>query len=85
MNISDYGATMKVGQRVRLKSTSAAARYWRIPPGAQGTVMCSYRLPASNPATAERVDVRFTPQIVIWGGAAAEFEEIAEIPERTSQ
>ncbi len=84
MNVSDYGATMKVGQRVRFKSTSAAARYWKIPPDAQGTVMCSYRLPASNPARAERLDVRFTSQIVIWGGAAAEFEEIGDIPERTT-
>ncbi len=76
---------MKVGQRVRFKSASGAARYWKIPPDAQGTVMCSYRLSASNPATAERLDVRFAPQVVIWGGAAAEFEEIADIPERTMQ
>ena len=34
---------MKVGQRVRFKSTSDAARYWKIPHDAQGTVMCSYR------------------------------------------
>ena len=36
---------MKVGQRVRFKSTSGAARYWKIPHDAQGTVMCSYRTP----------------------------------------
>ena len=35
---------MKVGQRVRFKSTSAA-RYWKIPQDAQGTVMCSYETP----------------------------------------
>jgi hypothetical protein len=76
---------MKVGQRVRFKSTSTAARYCEIPPDAQGTVMCSYRLLASNPAAAERLDVRFTPQIVIWGGAASEFEEIEDVPEQIMQ
>ena len=77
-------ATMKVGQRVRFKSTSAA-RYWKIPQDAQGTVMCSYRLLTSNRARADRLDVRFTPQLVIWGGAAEDFEEIRDIPERTMQ
>ena len=70
---------MKVGQRVRFKSTSAA-QYWKIPQDAQGTVMCSYRLLASNRAAPDRLDVRFTPQLVIWGGAAADFEEIRDIP-----
>jgi hypothetical protein len=77
-------ATMKVGQRVRFKSTSAA-RYWKIPEDAQGTVMCSYRLLKSNRARADRLDVCFTPQLVIWGGAAEDFEEISDIPERTMQ
>ena len=76
---------MKVGQRVRFKSTSSAARYWKIPHDAQGTVMCSYQLLTSNRATADRLDVRFTPQIVIWGGAAEDFEEIRDIPGRTMQ
>ena len=75
---------MKAGQRVRFKSTSAA-RYWKIPEDAQGTVMCSYRLLTSNRARADRLDVRFTPQLVIWGGAAEDFEEIRDIPERTMQ
>ncbi len=78
-------ATMKVGQRVRFKPTSGAARYWKIPHDAQGTVMCSYRLLASNRAAPDRLDVRFTPQLVIWGGAAADFEEIKDVPERTMQ
>ena len=75
---------MKVGQRVRFKSTSAA-RYWKIPQDAQGTVMCSYRLLTSNRARADRLDVRITPQLVIWGGAAEDFEEISDTPERTMQ
>jgi hypothetical protein len=76
--------TLEVGQRVRFKSTSAA-RYWNIPQDAQGTVMCSYRLLTSNRARADRLDVRFTPQLVIWGGAAEDFEEIRDDPERTVQ
>jgi hypothetical protein len=39
----------------------------------------------SKRARADRLDVRFTPQLVIWGGAAADFEEIRDIPERTMQ
>jgi hypothetical protein len=44
--------------------------------------MCSYRLLTSNRARADRLDVRFTPQLMIWGGAAEDFEEIRDIPER---
>ena len=76
---------MTIGQRVRFKSTSGAARYWKIPHDAQGTVMCSYRLLANNRAAPDRLDVRFTPQLVIWGGGAEDFEEIRDIPERTMQ
>ena len=68
-----------------LQSTSDAARYWKIPQDAQGTVMCAYRLLANNRAAPDRLDVRFTPQLVIWGGAAEDFEEIRDIPERTMQ
>ena len=48
-------------------------------------MICSYQLLASNRAAPDRLDVRFTPQLVIWGGAAADFEEIRVIPERTMQ
>ena len=47
--------------------------------------MCSYRLLANNRARADRLDVRFTPEIVIWGGSAEDFEEIRDNPERTMQ
>ncbi len=57
----------------------------KIPHDAQGTVMFSYRLLASNRAAPDRLDVRFTPQLVIWGAAAEDFEEIRDIPERTMQ
>jgi hypothetical protein len=71
---------MKVGQRVRFKSTSGAARYWKIPHDAQGTVMYSYRILASNRPAPDRLDVRFTTQLVIWGAAAEDFEEIRDNP-----
>ena len=45
----------------------------------------SYRLLTSNRAKADRLDVRFAPQLVIWGGAAEDFEEIRDDPERTMQ
>ena len=38
--------------------------------------MFSYRLLASNRAAPDRLDVGFTPQVVIWGAAAEDFEEI---------
>jgi hypothetical protein len=31
------------------------------------------------------LDVRITPELVIWGGAAEDFEEIRDDPERTTQ
>jgi hypothetical protein len=72
---------MKVGQRVRIKPASGAAAYWKIPANARGTVMCSYRILTRNLARADRLDVRFTSKLVIWGEAAAEFEEIGNISE----
>ena len=72
---------MRVGQRVCFKPASCLAASWYISPDAQGTVMCSYQKRASSPGVAERLDVRFTSRIVIWGGAADEFEEVADIQE----
>jgi len=40
---------------------------------------------ARDRAKAERVDVRFTPQVVIWGGVAEDFEEVSDISDRTFQ
>ncbi len=76
---------MKVGQRVRFKPTSRLAQNRNIPPEAQGTVTCSYRMPLGNRAAVERLDVRFAPDEVIWGGPAEEFEEVGASPDRTLQ
>ncbi len=42
--------------------------------------MYSYRILASNRPAPDRLDVRFTPQLVIWGAAAEDFEEIRDNP-----
>jgi hypothetical protein len=63
-------------QRIRLKPTSPAARQWNVAPGAEGTVLCRYRILGKDSAAADRLDVRFGPQLVVWGAPAAEFEAI---------
>ena len=75
--LSFMEAIVKTGQRIRLKPSSPAAREWNIPPGAEGTVLCRYRLLADRPLAADRLDVRFGPQRVVWGAPAVEFEPIA--------
>jgi hypothetical protein len=65
-------------QRIRLKPTSPAAREWNVPPGAEGTVLCRYRILGANSAAADRLDVRFGPRLVVWGAPAAEFEAITQ-------
>ena len=68
---------MRNEPRIRLKSSSPAAREWQVPPGAEGTVLCRYRILSPRPLAPERVDVRFGPRVVIWGAPAAEFEDVA--------
>jgi hypothetical protein len=70
-------AIVKTGQRIRLKPSSRAAREWNVPPGAEGTVICRYRILADRPLASDRLDVRFGPQRVVWGAPAVEFEPIA--------
>jgi len=47
-------------------------------------VICRYRILASGPAAPDRLDVRFSPEKVIWGAPAVEFEEIGDMPENQS-
>ncbi len=67
---------MKTGQRIRLKPSSRAAREWNVPPGAEATVLCQYRILAGRPVASERLDVQFGPKNVVWGAPAVEFEPI---------
>lgn len=69
---------MRTGQQVRLRATSKAASFWNIPPDAVGTVICAYHLLKAAAAHAERLDVRFTPRVVVWGLPATEFEQVSE-------
>jgi hypothetical protein len=74
-------AIVRSGQRIRLRASSRAASEWKIPPEAEGTVICHYRILAGSSGASDRLDVRFSPKTVIWGAPAAEFEVIGEISE----
>ena len=67
---------MQNEQRIRLKPSSPAARQWNVAPGAEGTIICRYRILAEKSGAADRLDVRFGPRLVVWGAPAEEFETI---------
>jgi hypothetical protein len=70
---------MIAGQRMRLRRSSRLAREWNIPPEAEGTLICHYRTLARGFATPDRLDVRFSPRLVVWGAPAVEFETIGDV------
>jgi len=74
------GTIMTTQQRIRLRPSSPLAREWNIPPDAEGTVICRYRILARRSRDADRLDVRFGPRTVVWGAPAVEFETIADKP-----
>jgi hypothetical protein len=69
---------MRKGERIRLRSASPGATEWRLPHEAEGTVLCHYRVFAGRPGASDRMDVCFSPETVIWGAPATEFEPIPE-------
>jgi hypothetical protein len=69
---------MNVGQKVRVKAASQAVRDWKVPRGAQGTVICKYRLLKQSQMAPVRLDVRFSPQFVLWGAPEEAFEPISD-------
>jgi hypothetical protein len=73
---------VRIGQRIRFRPSSRAAREWRIAPEAEGTILCRYRILSGDPVASDRLDVRFSPKMVIWGAPANEFEVISEVPEK---
>jgi len=79
--LSGLEANMQKGERIRLRPASPGAREWRLPHEAEGTVLCRYRVFAGRPGASDRVDVCFSPETVVWGAPAAEFEPVAEDPE----
>jgi len=71
---------MTTEQRIRLRPSSPLAREWNIPPDAEGTVICRYRILARPSLDADRLDVRFGPRMIVWGAPAVEFEAVADGP-----
>lgn len=65
---------MTPGQKVRVRAASHIAQRKDAAAGEQGTILCCYK--ARGRATAERVDVRFSSNAVMWGVAADEFEPV---------
>ena len=41
-------------------------------------VLCQYNLVAKHGVENERVDVRFGPEVIVWGAPASAFEEVTE-------
>ena len=65
---------MTPGQLVRVRAASRIAQRQDAAAGETGTVLCSYKI--RGRIGAERVDVKFTSNAVLWGVAAEEFEPI---------
>ncbi len=71
---------MRKGQRIRLRASPRAARDWGVVVGAEGTVICQYKL-MTRLNEKDCVDVRFGAGTIVWGAPTAAFEEIGEIPQ----
>jgi hypothetical protein len=68
---------MQAGQKVRLKASSPLSLDLKIPREAHGAVLCRYRLLRGD-NDAHRLDVRFGPQLVVWGAPVDQFETIED-------
>ena len=64
---------MKKGQRIRLRPSVRAAQDWGIPGDAEGVVLCRYLALSAPAASAERVDVQFGAERIVWGAPATAF------------
>ena len=73
---------MDVVQKVRVKPDSGVAHDWEIPCAALGTVICRYRLLKDDQRAPDRLDVRFSRELVVWGASEEAFEVIAQIYQR---
>ncbi len=69
---------MRKGQRIRFRASDRAARDWGISVGAEGVVLCQYRLLANAAHARECVDVEFGSGTIVWGAPAAAFEVVGE-------
>jgi hypothetical protein len=66
---------MITGEKVRLRTASPFARRLNLPNGAEGAVLCRYRLLRGGGA--QRLDVQFGPELFVWGAPAEAFEPAA--------
>jgi hypothetical protein len=71
--------SMRKGQRVRLRASARAAHDWGVVVGAEGDVLCEYKL-LSRLKDRDCVDVNFGAGMIVWGAPSAAFEEIGEPP-----
>jgi hypothetical protein len=67
---------MRIGQKVRMKAPRLA-RDWSVPVGSEGTVTCTYRILKETERAAERLDVRFSSRLVVWGAPSTAFESVS--------
>jgi hypothetical protein len=67
---------MDVGQQVRVNPASSVAKQWNIPREARGTVICRYRVERESSAAPDRLEVQFTPRLILWGAPDREFEPV---------
>jgi hypothetical protein len=62
-------------QYVKVRASSPVANEWGIAPDMSGEVLCRYK---SKIAGADRLDVRFPQDRIIWGAPVAAFEFLGE-------
>ena len=67
---------MRVGEKVRMRPASPAAREWDLSTPLEGVVLCQYRILSLGARQPDRVDVKLTTGNIVWGGAAADFEAL---------
>jgi hypothetical protein len=75
---------MRVGQKVRVRLASPAAREWGLSSPVEGVVLCQYRILRRGVGQPERVDVRLATGGIVWGGAAADFESFEPAPGKSA-
>lgn len=68
---------MQTMQKVRFKAASPLSRELRIPVEAQGAVICRYRL-LRGASSGHKLDVRFGPDLVVWGAPDDQFEPVED-------
>ena len=69
---------MRKGQRVRLRASAQAARDWGVSVGAEGAVLCEYNVGSGASGSRACIDVRISPETVIWGAPSLAFELVGE-------